>query len=262
MLNVRKKNERETKNFKELAILVEKAVGHNTIREFAYYCGIPNLAKRIADIIHERISTYPEVGLLQKIANGSQFRVSFDELRIACGYSLNDGEINLKDIKVLRGNIYLCDMGNYIDSVQGGVRPVLIIQNNIGNQHATITMAVPISSKISKNNMPTHIKIGRECGLERESELLIEQMRVISKRNLMVDGFVQFLCECPENILRKVEIAIMKQTGMVNTRANESTVDRFLERLNEYVNKVENSYNNYNQNNSRYVEPRKVAVCV
>jgi len=263
MFGVRSNNEavkqNQVKDFKKLSVLVRKAVGYNTIPEFADRCGIPNSAKTIVNIIHERITTYPEVGLLQKIADGSEFRVSFDELRIACNYSLNNGDINLKDVKVLRGNIYMANLGNFIDSVQGGIRPILIAQNNIGNEHATITWAIPLSSKLGKN-MPMHIRIGKECGLERESEILIEQMRVITKRDLLVDGFLQFICECPENILRQVEIGIMKQTGMVSTRANESTVGRFLDKLNEYVTKAESNRNSYIPNTNRVVETQRVAA--
>lgn len=249
----------EKKDFKKLSNLMKRAVGHNTIAEFANECGIPNSSKQIADIIYERISFYPEVGFLKKIALGSDLRVSFDDLRIACGYSLNDDHIDLKNIKVLRGWICMVNYGNVIDSEQGGIRPSLVIQNDMGNSHAGITMVIPLSSRIGKNKMPTHIRIGQESGLLCESEILIEQMRVVSKRRLLIDGFVQVKSECPENILRKVEIAIMKQTGIVNTRLNESVVDRFLEKLDEYSTKVENNYN-YNHGYNYDVKPRMVCV--
>ena len=76
----------------------------------------------------------------------------------------------------------------------------------------------------------------------------------------MIDGFIQPICECPDDILRKVEIAIMKETGMVNTRANESTVDRFLDKLNEYVNKAEESRINHIQSNKRNTIPQQQRV--
>ena len=231
----------EVKDFKKLSNLVKIAVGHNTIKEFAGRCGIPNYFESILGIINEKITTYPELWLLQKISNGSELRVSFDELRIACGYSLNDGDVNLKDIKPFWGGIYWCDFKNYVDSVTGGIHPAVITQNNIGNDRATITWAVPLTSKISKNFQPTHIKISKNCGLEKDSEIIIEQMRVITKRDLLIDGHVNFICECPEDIMRQVSIGIMKQAGMVHTKAKESTVSRFLDKLNEYVNKEEES---------------------
>jgi len=247
MLNTRAKLN-EVKDLKKLTILVKKAIGYNTIPEFADRAGIPNTAKRIADIVNGKCNTYPEVELLQKIALGSEMRVTFNELRIACGYSLNDSGVDLRGVSVFRGWIVRCSYENAIDSEQGGVRPSLVIQNNVGNSHAPITMVIPLSSRLGKNNMPTHIRIGQESGLPYESEILVEQMRVVSKSRLMVDGFIQPLCECPEDILRKVEIAIMKQTGMVGTRVNESVVDRFLDKLNEYAHKAEQSYANRNTN--------------
>ena len=263
--NTKKRNEtvksNEAKDFKKLANLVKIAVGSNTISEFANRCGIPNSAKSIAMITQEKIATYPEVGLLKKIALGSEFRVSFNDLRIACGYDLNDTGIDLRGVKAMRGWIALCNYGNVLDSEQSGIRPSLIISNNIGNERGTILMAIPLSSKIMKNTMPTHVRIGpKDCGLAQESEILVEQMRVVSKSRLMIDGFIQPICECPEDILRKVEIAIMKETGMVNTRANESTVDRFLDKLNEYVNKAEESRINHIQSNNRNTIPQQQRV--
>jgi len=251
----------EAKDFRKLSVLVKKAVGYNTIPEFADRAGIPNSARSIFNIIHEKITIYPELGLLNKIALGSEFRVSFNDLKIACGYNLNDGKVDLRSVKALRGWICLCDYGNVIDSEQGGIRPSLIISNNVGNLHAGILTAIPLSSRLGKNNMPTHIRIGQECGLSYESEILVEQMKVVSKSRLMIDGFIQPLCECPEDIMRKVEIAIIKQTGMVSTRTNESVIDRFLDKLNEYANKAENNYNSFIPNNNREVVP-KVACLV
>jgi len=181
----------EEKDFKKLSILIRKAVGHNTIPEFADRAGIPNSAKTIFNIIHEKITVYPELGLLNKIALGSEFRVSLNDLKIACGYSLNDGKVDLRSVKAMRGWICLCDYGNVIDSEQGGIRPSLIVSNNIGNFHAGILTAIPLSSRLGKNNMPTHIRIGQECGLSFESEILVEHMKVVSKSRLMIDGFIQ-----------------------------------------------------------------------
>jgi len=240
----------EVKDFKKLANLVKIAVGNNTISEFAGKNGIPNSIKDIVNIFNAKITTYPELWLLQKIANGSELRVSFDQLRIACGYDINDGDINLKDIKPFWGGLYMVNFGNFVDSIQGGIRPACIAQNNIGNNMATITWAIPISSKLGKA-MPMHIRIGRESGLERESELLIEQMRVITKRDLLIDGHIRFLGEANDEIMRQVSIGIMKQAGMVHTKAKESTISRFLDKLNEYVNKEEESRIRHLQSSNR-----------
>ena len=252
--NVEVVKSNEVKDFKKLANLVKIAVGNNTVSEFAGRNGIPNSAKTIANIMHEKITTYPELGLLKKIALGSEFRVSFNDLRIACGYDLNDTGIDLRGVKAMRGWICLCDYGNVIDSEQGGIRPSLIVSNNVGNERGTILMAIPLSSRLGKNNLPTHVRIGQESGLSQESEILVEQMRVVSKSRLMIDGFIQPICEVSSETMRKVETAIMIETGMVHTKAKESTVSRFLDKLNEYVNKEEESrirnlQSNYQSNN-------------
>lgn len=248
MFNLKRKENTNVRgnDFEKLSLLVKKAIGHNTIPEFANRNGIPNYAKKIYEIINKKITTYPELWLLQKIANGSELRVSFDELRIACNYNTNNDNINLKDIKPFWGGIYWCDFGDYIDSVTGGIHPAVITQNNWGNEFGTITWAAPLTSKLGKSNQPTHVKIDKKYGLEKNSEIIIEQMRVITKRNLLIDGHVNFICECPEDIMKQVSVAIMKQAGMVHTKARESTVSRFLDKLNEYVNK-EIIFRNNNQ---------------
>jgi len=251
----------EVKDFKKLSNLVKIAVGHNTIKEFSGRCGIPNYFENILSIMNGKITTYPELWLLQKIANGSELRVSFNDLRIACGYNLNDGDINLQDIKPFWGGIYWCDFKDYVDSVTGGVHPAVITQNNMGNEYSKITWAVPLTSKISKNNQCTHVKIDKKYGLEKDSEIIIEQMRVITKRDLLIDGHINFICECPEDIMRLVSIAIMKQAGMVHTKAKESTVSRFLDKLNEYVNKEEESrLNRIRTNNFNTAIPQQQRV--
>lgn len=251
MFNTKKK---ENGKFKEIAELMVRAVGYNTIPEFANKCGIPNSAKYIADITHQKINVYPEIGFLHVIANGSELRVSFEELKSACNYSDKDEVIDLRNIHVLRGWICFCDYGYGLDNEQSGTRPSLVIQNNIGNKHAGITMVIPLSSRVGKNKMPTHIRIGQDAGLMYESEILVEQMQVVSKRRLMSDGFIQPLTKCPEEVLREVEIAIMKQTGIVSTHLNESVVDRFLDKIDEYTEKLENNYNN--NRNYGYVKPQ------
>jgi len=75
----------------------------------------------------------------------------------------------------------------------------------------------------------------------------------------MSEGFIQPITKCPENILRQVEIALMKQAGLVDTRANESTVDRFLDKLNEYVNKAEESRLNHIKSNNYNSASQRVA---
>lgn len=83
-----------------------------------------------------------------------------------------------------RGDIYYADLSPVVGSEQGGVRPVLIIQNNTGNKHSPTVIAAAITSKKSKVALPTHVKIEKEAGLAKSSMVLLEQVRTIDKKRL------------------------------------------------------------------------------
>ena len=86
---------------------------------------------------------------------------------------------------VYRGEIYYADLSPAFGSEQGGLRPVLIIQNDVGNRHAPTTIAAPITSRLTKKPLPTHVllEVGT-CGLQYESVVLMEQIRTLDKRRL------------------------------------------------------------------------------
>ena len=86
---------------------------------------------------------------------------------------------------VSRGEIYYAELSPVQGSEQGGMRPVLIIQNDVGNRHAPTTIVAPITSKLGKTVLPTHINLkANEGGLKTESVVLLEQIRVIDKQRL------------------------------------------------------------------------------
>lgn len=86
---------------------------------------------------------------------------------------------------VKRGDIYYADLSPVIGSEQGGVRPVLIVQNDIGNKYSPTIIAAAITSQINKAKMPTHIEIAAaDYGLSRDSVILLEQIRTIDKKRL------------------------------------------------------------------------------
>ena len=86
---------------------------------------------------------------------------------------------------VKRGDIYFADLSPVVGSEQGGVRPVLIVQNDVGNKHSPTVIAAAITSRLGKTKLPTHIDINAEkVGLERDSVVLLEQIRTIDKRRL------------------------------------------------------------------------------
>ena len=86
---------------------------------------------------------------------------------------------------VRRGDIYYADLSPVVGSEQGGMRPVLIIQNDTGNRHSPTVIAAAITSQTGKANLPTHISLAaRSCGLTRDSVILREQVRTLDKSRL------------------------------------------------------------------------------
>lgn len=86
---------------------------------------------------------------------------------------------------VKRGDIFYADLSPVVGSEQGGVRPVLVVQNDVGNKYSPTVIVAAITSRINKAKMPTHIEIkGEEYGLSKDSVILLEQIRTIDKKRL------------------------------------------------------------------------------
>ena len=87
--------------------------------------------------------------------------------------------------QVKRGDIYYADLSPVVGSEQGGVRPVLIIQNDVGNKYSPTVIAAAITSRMGKTKLPTHIEVyAARAGLARDSVVLLEQLRTLDKRRL------------------------------------------------------------------------------
>ncbi|MBE6542551.1 MAG: type II toxin-antitoxin system PemK/MazF family toxin [Ruminococcaceae bacterium] len=88
-------------------------------------------------------------------------------------------------MNIRRGDIYYADLSPVVGSEQGGVRPVLILQNDVGNKHSPTVIAAAITSRMGKAKLPTHIDIYAEkVGLQKDSVVLLEQVRTIDKQRL------------------------------------------------------------------------------
>ena len=88
-------------------------------------------------------------------------------------------------MNVRRGDIYYADLSPVVGSEQGGMRPVLIVQNDVGNKYSPTVIAAAITSKTSKSKLPTHIEVyADKYGLAKDSVILLEQMRTIDKTRL------------------------------------------------------------------------------
>ena len=119
------------------------------------------------------------------------------------------------DTNVKRGEIYYADLSPVVGSEQGGVRPVLIVQNDTGNRHSPTVIAAAITSQMGKAKLPTHIDlpVDQSCGLSRNSIILLEQVRTLDKKRLRermgrVDGAV----------MERVDDAIAVSFGLPRSR--------------------------------------------
>ncbi|MBR5613949.1 MAG: type II toxin-antitoxin system PemK/MazF family toxin [Clostridia bacterium] len=112
---------------------------------------------------------------------------------------------------VKRGDIYYADLSPVVGSEQGGVRPVLIIQNDIGNKYSPTVIATAITSQINKAKMPTHIELdANEYGLSKDSVVLAEQIRTIDKRRLK-----EKIGHLDERLMTRVNEALEISFGLV-----------------------------------------------
>ena len=86
---------------------------------------------------------------------------------------------------IKRGEVYFAQLSPVVGSEQGGMRPVLVVQNNVGNQYSPTTIVLAITSQINKAKLPTHVELKAEnLGMERDSVILTEQIRTIDKARL------------------------------------------------------------------------------
>lgn len=83
-----------------------------------------------------------------------------------------------------RGEIYFADLSPVVGSEQGGIRPVLIVQNDVGNKYSPTVITAAITSQLSKAKLPTHIELDKVDGLPKNSVVLLEQIRTLDKRRL------------------------------------------------------------------------------
>ena len=113
-------------------------------------------------------------------------------------------------MSVKRGEIYYADLSPVVGSEQGGVRPVLIVQNDVGNRHSPTVIAAAITSQRDKSRLPTHIEVQADkCGLAKDSVVLLEQIRTIDKRRLK-----DKMGELDLNSMNKVDTALSISFGL------------------------------------------------
>ena len=117
-------------------------------------------------------------------------------------------------MKIKRGDIYLADLGKGYGSEQGGIRPVLVVQNNKGNKYSTTLLVACITSKAhSKNHLPTHYIIPKDVGLKYDSMVMMEQIKVIDESRI-----IKFIGKLTPRFMKLIDKRLMISFGLVNKR--------------------------------------------
>ena len=107
-------------------------------------------------------------------------------------------------MQIKRGDIFYADLSPVVGSEQGGVRPVMIIQNDVGNRHSPTVICAAITSKMNKAKLPTHVEIdATKYQLVKNSVVLLEQVRTIDKQRLK-----DFICHVDKKLMLQIEEAL------------------------------------------------------
>jgi mRNA interferase MazF len=107
----------------------------------------------------------------------------------------------VNQVIIRRGDIFYADLRPVVGSEQGGIRPVLVVQNDTGNRHSPTVIVAAITSKMNKAKLPTHIELStRQCNIVKDSVILLEQLRTIDKQRLK-----DKVCHLDEQLLARVD---------------------------------------------------------
>lgn len=118
----------------------------------------------------------------------------------------------MSKVDVKRGYIFFADLSPVVGSEQGGFRPVLVVQNDMGNKYSPTIVVAAITSQITKAKLPTHVEMeAKDYGLEKDSVILLEQIRTIDKQRLQ-----NKLTELDEKIMQKVNQALKISLGLID----------------------------------------------
>ena len=113
---------------------------------------------------------------------------------------------------IKRGDIYYADLSPVVGSEQGGLRPVLIVQNDVGNKYSPTVIAAAITSQLGKAKLPTHIDVYAEkYGLVKDSVVLLEQIRTLDKRRLK-----DRIGVLPQDVMKRIDEALMISLGVIS----------------------------------------------
>ena len=123
-------------------------------------------------------------------------------------------------MNIKRGDIYYADLSPVVGSEQGGLRPVLIVQNDVGNRYSPTVIAAAITSRMGKTRLPTHIDIyASEVGLAKDSVILLAQIRTLDKRRLR-----EKMGHLDGNVMERVNTAISVSFGLATNEERDARV--------------------------------------
>ena len=112
---------------------------------------------------------------------------------------------------IVRGEIYYADLSPVVGSEQGGIRPVLVIQNNVGNKYSPTIIIAAITSQLTKAKLPTHIELNKDkYNLMKDSVVLLEQIRTLDKRRLR-----DRIAKVDDYTMQSIDVALMISLGVV-----------------------------------------------
>jgi mRNA interferase MazF len=106
--------------------------------------------------------------------------------------------------KIFKGQMYYADLDPVVGSEQGGIRPIIVIQNDIGNKHSPTIIVCSITSQVNKQNLPTHVNLKDNFGLQKNSVAMLEQIRTIDKKRLK-----EYIGKCDKEVMDLVNKAII-----------------------------------------------------
>ena len=115
-------------------------------------------------------------------------------------------------MNIKRGELYYADLSPVVGSEQGGVRPVLVVQNDVGNRYSPTIIAAAVTSKQHKAKLPTHIELPSSFGLAKDSVILLEQIRTLDKKRLK-----ERMGNLPEDEMAKIDHALSVSFGLPTT---------------------------------------------
>ena len=157
----------------------------------------------------------------------------------------------MDDIK--RGELYYADLSPVVGSEQGGVRPVLIVQNDIGNRYSPTVIVAAITSQINKAKIPTHIELGTDYGLVKDSVLLLEQIRTqmtdlqdeLTKETQAEEERRVFINNVSHELKTPIAV-ISSQIEMIKMIDDEDKRKEYIDSITEETEKIQKAFSDHN----------------